>query len=151
MLELLAEDVYVTMIPVKPVAKNLCLLYATITAYRLCPNRGRSIVCDTGLWLISAGGYLFVSTVCDGQLKWICASGRTSTVFDVPLNGRSSPVMQVMNNWCLLYTPSHAPVGADRQWSTVFDARLNGRESLVLPGMNNGCLLDATSETPDRC
>lgn len=39
MLELLAEDVYVTMIPVKPVAKNLCLLYATITAYRLCPNR----------------------------------------------------------------------------------------------------------------
>ena len=38
-LELLAEDVYVTMIPVKPVAKNLCLLYATITAYRLCPNR----------------------------------------------------------------------------------------------------------------
>lgn len=56
MLELLAEDVYVTMIPVKPVAKNLCLLYATITAYRLCPNRGRSIVCDTGLWLISAGG-----------------------------------------------------------------------------------------------
>ncbi len=77
MLELLAEDVYVTMIPVKPVAKDLCLLYATITAYRLCPNRGRSIVCDIGLWLISAGGYLFVSTVCDGQLKWICASGRT--------------------------------------------------------------------------
>ncbi len=29
MLELLAEDVYVTMIPVKPVAKNQCLLYAT--------------------------------------------------------------------------------------------------------------------------
>ena len=77
MLELLAEDVYVTMIPVKPVAKNLCLLYATITVYRLCPNRGRSIVCDIGLWLIRAGGYLFVSTVCDGQLKWICASGRT--------------------------------------------------------------------------
>jgi hypothetical protein len=75
--ELLAEDVYVTMISVKHVAKNLCLLYATITVYRLCPNRGRSIVCDIGLWLISAGGYLFVSTVCDGQLKWICASGRT--------------------------------------------------------------------------
>ncbi len=77
MFELLVEDVYVTMIPVKPVAKNLCLLYATITVYRLCPNRGRSIVCDIGLWLIRAGGYLFVSTVCDGQLKWICASGRT--------------------------------------------------------------------------
>ena len=77
MFELLAEDVYVTMISVKPVAKNLCLLYATITVYRLCPNRGRSIVCDIGLWLIRAGGYLFVSTVCDGQLKWICASGRT--------------------------------------------------------------------------
>mgnify|MGYP006898334932 CR=1 FL=1 len=30
MFELLAEDVYVTMISVKPVAKNLCLLYATI-------------------------------------------------------------------------------------------------------------------------
>lgn len=40
MLELLDEDVYVTMIPVQPVAKNKCLLYATITAYRLCPNRG---------------------------------------------------------------------------------------------------------------
>ena len=77
MFELLAEDVYVTMISVKPVAKNLCLLYATITVYRLCPNRGRSIVCDIGLWLIGPGGYLFVSTVCDGQLKWICASGRT--------------------------------------------------------------------------
>ncbi len=54
MFELLVEDVYVTMISVKPVAKNLCLLYATITVYRLCPNRGRSIVCDIGLWLIRA-------------------------------------------------------------------------------------------------
>ena len=77
MVELLAEDVYGTRISVKPVAKNLCLLYATITVYRLCPNRGRSIVCDIGLWLIRAGGYLFVSTVCDGQLKGICARGRT--------------------------------------------------------------------------
>lgn len=116
MLELLAEDVYVTIIPVKPVTKNLCLLYATA----------------------NSSGYALV--------------GERSTVFDVPLNGRSSPVMQVMNNWCLLYTPSHAPVGADRQWSTVFDARLNGRESLVLPGMNNGCLLYATcAEIADPC
>jgi hypothetical protein len=30
--------------------------------------------------------------------------GERSTVFDVPLNGRFSPVMQAMNNWCLLYT-----------------------------------------------
>ena len=87
MLELLAEDVYVTMIPVKPVAKDLCLLYATA----------------------NSSGYALV--------------GERSTVFDVPLNGRSSPVMQVMNNWCLLYTPSHAPVGADRQWSTLCDVR----------------------------
>lgn len=55
MFELLAEDVYVTMISVKPVAKNLCLLYAKITTYRLCPNMGRSIVCDVGLWPIRAG------------------------------------------------------------------------------------------------
>ena len=119
MLELLAEDVYVTMIPVKPVAKDLCLLYATITAYRLCPNRGRSIVCDIGLWLISAGGYLFVSTYscllyATANSSGYALVGERSTVFDVPLNGRFSPVMQAMNNWCLLYTPSHAPVGADR-------------------------------------
>ena len=76
--------------------------------------------------------------------------GERSTVFDVPLNGRSSPVMQVMNNWCLLHTPTHAPVGADRQWSTVFDARLNGRESLVSAGMNNGVYwMPTTGETPD--
>ena len=125
MLELLAEDVYVTMIPVKPVAKNLCLLYATITAYRLCPNRGRSIVCDIGLWLISAGGYLFVSTYscllyATANSSGYALVGERSTVFDVRLNGRSS---QVMNNRCLLYTTSHAPVGADRQWSTVCDVR----------------------------
>lgn len=128
MLELLAEDVYVTMIPVKPVAKDLCLLYATITAYRLCPNRGRSIVCDIGLWLISAGGYLFVSTYscllyATANSSGYALVGERSTVFDVPLNGRFSPVMQAMNNWCLLYTPSHAPVRADRQWSTLCDVR----------------------------
>ncbi len=123
MFELLAEDVYVTMISVKPVAKNLCLLYATITVYRLCPNRGRSIVCDIGLWLIRAGGYLFVSTVATANSSGYALVGERSTVFDVPLNGRFSPVMQVMNNWCLLYTPSHAPVGADRQWSTLCDVR----------------------------
>ncbi|HBY1623371.1 hypothetical protein FML45_26970 [Klebsiella variicola] len=35
--------------------------------------------------------------------------------------------------WCLLDTPSHAPLRADRQLSTAFDARLNGRAS---PGMH---------------
>ena len=75
MFELLAEDVYVTMISVKPVAKNLCLLYATITVYRLCPNRGRSIVCDIGLWLIRAGfawSEQQVSTGCDNQRTGRC-------------------------------------------------------------------------------
>ncbi len=43
-------------------------------------------------WRLPIRVYLFVSTVCDGQLKWICASGERSTVFDVPLNGRFSPV-----------------------------------------------------------
>ncbi len=109
MFELLAEDVYVTMISVKHVAKNLCLLYATITVYRLCPNRGRSIVCDIGLWLISAGGYLFVSTVCDGQLKWIALVGERSTVFDARLNGRESLVLLGMNNGCLLDATSETP------------------------------------------
>ena len=123
MLELLAEDVYVTMISVKPVAKNLCLLYATITVYRLCPNRGRSIVCDIGLWLISAGGTYSCLLYATANSSGYALVGERSTVFDVPLNGRLSPVMQVMNNWCLLYTPSHAPVGADRQWSTLCDVR----------------------------
>ena len=114
MLELLAEDVYVTMIPVKPVAKDLCLLYATITAYRLCPNRGRSIVCDIGLWLISAGGYLFVSTYscllyATANSSGYALVGERSTVFDARLNGRESLVLPGMNNGCLLDATTHTP------------------------------------------
>ncbi|CAM3825170.1 Uncharacterised protein [Klebsiella quasipneumoniae] len=50
MLELLAEDVYVTMIPVKPVAKNLCLLYATS------PHIGYAQIGEGLLYAISGYG-----------------------------------------------------------------------------------------------
>jgi hypothetical protein len=73
-------------------------------------------------WRLPIRVYLFVSTATANSSGYALV-GERSTVFDVPLNGRLSPVMQVMNNWCLLYTPSHAPVGADRQWSTLCDVR----------------------------